>query len=642
MAAIKGQPSPKPGSLESPVPGKSAEDEAAAFMADSAPHLSPEAEAAAFMNEQAPPPEPHGLVEQAARGAINALPGLGTMGGAALGTAAGPVGTIAGAGLGAAAGLSLKRGLENWLFGDQLPQTRADLYGGLAKEAGTAAAFQAAVELVPGAVAKAESGLKSLASKVKTSVMPEPVQQLYAQSNGDMAVAADQVRTQIKQGVDTAKAQFEEPTLQLIQGRATNLSDREVGDSVKQLIKSDVEQRYGPFKQAYQSLNEVSRATPIPDEARRTFGSKLTDWALNEFPENSDSYRLVRRFKDSFEASNSGLQFENALKDVRSSARAAYQAGDGRKGEVLNAIAAKADDFLEGQVEGLAKRISAGKASPEEMGFLNQVVQSRGIQEADPSKYATQLASDFLSARTKVKADYRGFKEFMDNLSGATKIRSSGTMNFLDKLDDVPSEKLVAKMFDERNSAALEQMKKETPEVFKQLASFRVKELAAESVVKGELDATKFWSNVKGLPPEVRNVLFSPEELTTLESVAQNPKLMKLNDVTGRMDPKLLNSGTNHNALVAAGKGQNRGLNDLGELSLVTGQNFVRQAQLIGELDKFSKLGKRLQGYAETAGMAAKVADKLNPFSGIMQTPAGRAAVGQGAEALIAPREKRK
>lgn len=653
MGAIKGQPAPKPMGTPVPVPGAGAKSAVDDFFAEYSP---PKASAAGNAVDDFFSPEPEEEVtlppeeslmtrEGLTRGALQTLPVAGAMVGGTLGLVGGPAGSITGAAGGAIAGASLKATLEKAIFGTG-PQSREQYAKELAGEAASGAGGQALGMAIPGIVASTKNlGSKAIAKigNVLAGVpeeatgsyikAPQAVKELAKLSNGDIATAADNVRTKFSTAIEETRGALEDPALKIMAGRTTDLSDRQVGDSIKQLIKTDVMQKYGPFQQAYGDLDAVNKVIPLRDEARRTFQNSIRSWALAEFPQSSKSWGAVKKYTDSFSAANTGAQFNSVIGDLSDEINVAFRTGETKKADLLLNIKNRANDFLEGQVESLASRIQAGKATPEEMGFLSKLAQVKGVQEPDPTKYAKALANDFLTNKARIKSDYSGFKQFMGNLEEQTKIRSKGTMSFLDKLDEVPSEKLVNKMFDAKNTRALEAMKKETPAIFEQLSRYKVKELMQESAVDGKLNVVKFYDSVKSLSPEIRNLLLSPEEQKTLASVVTNPRLTRLNKLVEQMDPFLITAGANYNPLVSAPKAKSRALRDLGELGHLTGVNMVKDAHDLGAMEHFGKATISRSQLLKTSIDLLQGAQKVMPPSPqgpVMQQAVGRSILEGG------------
>lgn len=659
-----------PSSVPDPVPSKAEDPEVAAFIASQSSKAMPaletaqpetpaqpqqapageDPEVAAYLARQAQAPQQERpwydmSVEGTTRGMLNAIPTVG-------GLVGGTFGSVPGAAAGGAAGASLKASLEKAIFGEG-PQSRGELYGDIASSAAENAGGQLLGEVIPGLVSLTKGATKKAIQVLGNKLAgvpdeavgnyleaPEAVKNLARLSNGDPAVAAEKIRSEKwLPAIDEARGLLEDPALQVMSKKTTTQSPREVGDNIKNLIKTNVTQKYGPFQKAYGELSQISRATPLPDAARVGFDQKLKSWALEEFPQSSSSYNLVKKHSESFLASNNGAQFESALGDLTDEINLAFKTGETKKAQVLKSIKDQASGFLEKQVDDLAVRIQSGKASQQEKLFLDQIAKVRGLQQEDTAKYAKSLAKDYLSSRTKIKSDYSGFKEFMDSLGEQTGLKNKGTFDFLSKIDDIPSEKLVDKMFNVKNSAALEKMKKETPEVFDQLSRFKVKELMQESMNKSnKLDVSKFYSNVQELPPEVRKLIFSADEMKSLHSVANNPRLNKLNDTVDRLG-KVLDPKENYNALIASGRNAGKVKRDLSELSLLTNSNMIRDINTLGAMEYFGKQATSRARILSTSIDLAKGIQKVaSPGMAIpeMQSMAGQAPLMQRVQKSIA------
>lgn len=575
------------------------------------------------------------------RGALNTLPVVGGVVGGIMAAPTAPatfgLGPVAAAGLGGMAGASLKNTLEKAIFGvTEGPQTREELYKNIAVEGATQAAGEGAGQVLASAAKMSVAGAKKIGEKIAEIPlsMPEKVREVVQKFGGDVSAAADSLRTKISEAISATRGELEKPALEVVAKKATTLSDVETGTVVKQLIKDNVNTRYKPFTDSYKTLREVNATIPIGDESRKRLGDNLTNWALEEFPQNSQFYRLVQKHKVALQASNNGAQFENAIKAISDDMTAAYKSGNTNRGKMLGELKDRATQFADNQVEKLATKIQKGTATPQEVGFVQKVMETRGITGEDPTKYAKILANDFLKGKAQINADYGGFKNFMRSVGEQTKVKGAneGTVSFLHKLDAVPAEKLVSKMMDPKNAASLAAMKQEMPEVFDQLAGFHVKEIAKKSSTDGALNMTKFHDEVMSLPKEVRNLMFSPDDLRMLATTAKNPKLTRLNELTSSMNKSLITPGTEHTALANAGtkvRTDNRGLRDLGELSNLTGMNIVQPTQTFGQMSQY--MNSRFvtpKGYEKAViDSAAKAVPKSPAARQAVKAISGRAAV---------------
>lgn len=437
----------------------------------------------------------------------------GGVGGTVFGMGVGGVpGAIGGATLGGAAGAAYRDLIETQILGRAQKPT-----GEVVKDIGKGGLQEGAGQAIGGAVMK---GLGFAGRKVL--------------QYGDDALKA------LKGGVKEARNAVEEPITKLIFERSTPLTPRESGDAVKQVLIGDIKGKYAPFIKAYGELDEVGKALPLKDDARLGFTTKVREWAASDL--GGDDYRIVKKFADDLDAADNGAKLRNVISQIGDARSTAYQTGASGQARTLKALQEKANDFMEGETTKLARRISAGKAAPEEVAFIQKAMQAQGIQEPNPTKYAQAIANDYLKSLGKVKTDYAGFKGFLEDVAEQTKIKGveKGPMSFLDDIKNAPSEKLVERMFDPKNVKALETMKKETPAVFNEIAKARVKNLLEKASPTGELDLVGFQKQVMKLPPDTRRLLFSPEEVAMINKTALSPKLKNLATLEKKLDSKMI------------------------------------------------------------------------------------------------------
>lgn len=649
-------PAPQPADVNSPVPGqsdldafmsgqKTAATSAGAAMSASAPAASGSTPAAAgsdtqldaFMSQQnaaAAPQSPTSMTGSGmVQGALNAIPTVAAVGGGALSAVAGPEAIPFGAAAGGIAGASLKSFLEKMLLNKD-PGTRGQFYSGLAKEGaeqGTgamlgeagAAAAPAVLNIGKKAFLEAAERTTNVPGDIIKNYFnaPERVKNLAVKYGGDVPSAANAMRLDFNQAITQTQGDMEKPALAVMADRTTQLSPAQTGDLVKKQVTDNVTQRYQPFIQAYKDLDAVAKTVPLADESRISFGNKLVNWATDEFPQGSGQWRTVKNYKDMFQASNTGSQFNSVIGSLQDDITAAYQAGKTKEGAFLVDLKDRAQGFLDDQVTSLATRLQRGTASPGEAQFLEQLGTQRGLQGEDLSKYAKSLASDYLKSKDTINADYSGFKSFMDDLTGQTKIKGRGTADFLQNLQAMPSEKLVAKMLDPQNSAALATMKQETPEVFKSIADAKVKQLAEKSMTEhGLLDVPTFQAQIMKLPQDTRNLIFSPQELKAIDGVVNSPKYQRFNqlrEATMSMRTDLSDPAS----LIQAGRPGTNAARNLGELSLLTGKNMIQDVQTLATMEHFGQQSEPLTKLALKRGI--DLSRPIAQFSKAVQQTAG-------------------
>lgn len=512
MSAIKGQPAPKPSQVPNPIPGVEQKKDAAALLEElSADDLLGQLDGGEEQVAVAEPQERFpgaNVIDQA----VDYLPMVGGLAGGVIGSGAGGVGAIPGATLGAMGGQSLRRLIEINILGKD-PGSFIENAPKEANDVMTAGAVEGVGQAIGAGVFKAGSKAISLAD--------------------------DGVRA-LKGAFSEAKETLEKPILEFISQRASPLTPEASGTTVKNLLKENIQGKYGPFIKAYSELDEIGAALPLKDESRRGFTMGLKEWAADNL--GGDNYKIVKKITDDLDAATNGKQFRNVISQIGDARANAFQTGATQQAGVLKELQQRANDYLESETTKLASKISQGKALPEEMGFLGQLMKQRGIQEPNPMKYAKSLANDYLKSAQSIKKDYAGFKSFLEDVAEQTKVKtvSKGPLTFINDIDAVPSEKLIERMFDPKNVNALRMMQKETPEVFQQVADARIKNLVQKSSPDGNLDLNSLRKEIMKLPEDARNLLFTKDEILNLNKVLANPRLARLKSLEKAADSKML------------------------------------------------------------------------------------------------------
>lgn len=605
---------------------------------------------------------------------IDALPMIGSIGGELLAGGAGAVEGLAtggaasvplaiaqgmaGGAAGGVVGSALKSYLEQSVLGIKKPIEEQIKDAGLSGLMG-AAQVPIGRGLVAGAKMAAPA-VGALATGVPADVIQAYMGQgakvmpaLLQATGGNAAEAAKVVQTKIAGAISQAKGVIEDPALQIINNRATSLSNFEAGGAVKQLLSDDIKSRNGIFSNAYNYLDQANQSLPLKDEERRTLTQGLKDWAVENHPNSSDTYKLIQKHTANLDASNTGAQFQGAMADINKDLTTAYKSGDSPAIKALTEIQNKAGSFYDSQINSLAKAVQSGSASEQQLAVFQKMADSNGVPPGDDLKrYAKSIGNDYLKNANEVDKLYGGFKQYLGDVQEQTGARrNQGAMTLLKSIDSIPNEKLIDNMFKPQNVASLTKLKSENPEIFQQIASTQIRDLAAQSTNKaGSLDATAFQKNVMDLPKEVRNLMFSPEEMSTLNDVAGNKKLMRLNELTNTADKGLFTPGKNESSLLSAGSGKGeRHLRDLGELSNLTGQNLVQDAQALHQavVDRDAMLaqqkgvqdlrGASAKGLLTKSGLGAAAGFGLGEMTGVPMAAKALSTVGGAAGALSSP-----
>lgn len=516
MAGIKGQPTPTPANLKSPVPTainltpeEQAEFEAARSKMKPTTtdiQLTPDEQAEFNAALGAQSTQPSAMTRALETTAEYLPPALGLAGGI-VGTALGPAGSVAGAALGGAAGQGYKEFINTQLLKKAPAQNPL-------KEAAMAGIEEGASQVVGGAIGKAAGAAASAAGK-------------FAKVPMEFMSGA----------IEAAKDGIVGPVRKLFMDKGTQLTSEASGDAVKSLLRENIMRRYGPFIQAYGDLDTVAKSLPLGDESRRSFTMKLREWGASDL--GGDNYRMLKKFVNDLDAADSGKRFDDVIRSIADARGRAFESGASNQANFLKELQGRAEEFMERQTSGLAAKIAGGKATPQELNFLTQMAQAKGLlPPTDPAKYAKELAQNYLKEKESVKGAYAGFRSFLEDVAEQTrtKAKKRGPMQFVNDLDEIPSEKLVERMFDPKNAAALRAMQKETPEVFEQVAKARVQNMVDKASVTGTLDLNKLRKEMNALPAATRSILFKSDEVAQVNKLLDDPKLAKLEGLAKVME----------------------------------------------------------------------------------------------------------
>lgn len=515
MAGIQGQPAPKPNNVEQPVPGATSQS----VFDQAQPGMAQAAGKAASVFDQAPaaPPDQSqgyqgpgsGALQTAADWAPTAL----GIGGSVVGAAAGPAGMVGGAALGGVSGQGIKQFIEANILGKPPTDPNQALFDD-AKEGlkqGLGATIGLGIGKAVTSLAATKAGAAVIDTVADLAAKPLAMMKSYVQSAYDEATA---------------------PLLKLISGKVTPLNTEQAGDNIKGLFAQDLQARFGKFVNSYGDLDAVAKATPMFDATRPNFFTpQLKEWAKSEY--GGDNARMINKFADDFADVTNGKQFSDIIQQINGKANEAGSNLLRNQAEALRALRDKAENFMETRTMQMAGRIQNGKASGDELGMLQQLMENRGIAEDNPEKYAKSLAKDYLGQRDTVKAAYSQFRGFLSDVGEQVKINADtrGPLQFLKDLQDVPSEKLVERMFDPKNAAALRAMQAETPQVFDQVAKSKMSQLMQNSSPDGNLDLMALRTAINKMPGATRDMLMNSSERGVMDSVLNNPKLEALDNL---------------------------------------------------------------------------------------------------------------
>lgn len=266
-------------------------------------------------------------------------------------------------------------------------------------------------------------------------------------------------------------------------GTKGDLSLAQTGEQAKQVLSDALEKRYQPIKDLYSEIQEVYPEIPVSEgqtkDLSKAMNKMVEDHALIKgTPEHS--------FVTTFADGASQINNLNKLKAFRTA---------------LGRATTPQTKFVSGLIKDELDNLE------------NSSIKSFASTIADPE--AKQYAEQLVSKIGEAKSQYSGFRDQMGKIGkvlfGGKKIY--GPQDFLDKIEAETPEKFATRLFSKNNSQALEYLNQEFPEVIQLLSQLEKNKLRDSSLIKGEFNANKFLNNLhKNYEPEIRNILFNPEE----------------------------------------------------------------------------------------------------------------------------------
>lgn len=269
------------------------------------------------------------------------------------------------------------------------------------------------------------------------------------------------------------------------------------GQTIKDQILQTTQDLYKPLKEKYAARGTLGEALELPVDARLKHVDELIKLSEKYSKARPEVEKIVSETADGLLRQETVADLDEYLKVLSDKARmlSSGPTPDHYAAGALRKAIESLDDFQIGQI---AKQTSRGGS--------------------------TEIAKQIVDDHKLLKKQYAQFKEVLGDLASDSKLGRGATTagGIEDVLESIPNEKLVEKMFDPKNSAGLSRLKEKFPGVFQSVIDGKKADLIAAS--KGDSKAllnSVFGTNRKGMPnlsPEIRNLMFTPEEQQFLKA----------------------------------------------------------------------------------------------------------------------------
>lgn len=442
------------------------------------------------------------LGRQLGRSTIEALPIAGALTGGAVGAASGlftggpaaPFAAVTGAGLGMAGGESLKNFLKTVFFPEEAPTTKevftAPVEAGIkgaAYEAGGAAAIGAFSKGLGWLGKTLFAGEKATANEIidaaqRLGVKPtqgmltegKVVPGLESSLTQSPSLAGAVVRSEVN-SFNKGLTNQAEKLVSVPRG----LTKFEVGNTVKGGLAARAGESVQQAEIIYNDLDTVFKNVAIFPKAIKNLKSHIARLpAIKLFPRTSKGGSLARKIFDD-------LDNIKTVQDARAFRTNVYK--------LRTATMSPAEKEIIDEVYHGLTRVRN-----------NSILKNMGGRSAAREN----LLANLKEADSIYKKFFDEIKPIEQALGGKI---SKTPQQFLDKLQDIPEEVLVDKLFNIKKFGELRKLKELFPEEFEILKNSRIDQLAEKSMFKGQISPTKLVKNLSNIGKEVREIMFGKQ-----------------------------------------------------------------------------------------------------------------------------------
>jgi hypothetical protein len=326
----------------------------------------------------------------------------------------------------------------------------------------------------------------------------EAVQDMSSALSHSPTIAGFELQNQISNGFDAVSN-----TIKKIFGDGGPIDAYEAGAAIKNHIQDTVDKIYSPIRDMYQDIQNHYGAVELTKNGQKELAERLIDKSKNYGAVGSDERKLIESYADRSLQQTTAKEMDELTKEVGAKRRDAYAARDTSTAKALGEIQEEMRSFQKDQMVARAKEIGG----------------------AEGEKLAKKLIDDHRAA-DKMYAD---FKDTLSDLATegrlGKKMKTHGAVE--ETLDAIPNEKMVDKLFDKKNADGLKRLKERFPETYEVLIQHKKSDLLQRAlsssqggVVEPDLILKELYGNKskQGLSKQIKDVMFSPEELKKLDA----------------------------------------------------------------------------------------------------------------------------
>jgi hypothetical protein len=304
--------------------------------------------------------------------------------------------------------------------------------------------------------------------------------------NGVPTAPTRAIQKTFQQGVDTVNKVVSDT----LGGAQAGMTEREAGDALKSEFTKKIQEAQEPIKKAYAAVGSDLATIPVPEDAISRAQQRLSNIEGIGLRPRSDVARFVKGVSED-------------LSNVKT--------------------AADLDRFMSGVSKETANNLNFRYIGGQIRDALNdlheEIVSAHAENMLAPLPEAKAAIAEMRALRAEGKARYKSLMEqgtFIANALGKNKVY--GPQHLLDIIEDAPGEKLARAFFRKSDSAAFEELKARFPEAYEIARNLERSKIFNKSLKDGEFVASKAIKEINALPKELRNSLFTEQELRKIKA----------------------------------------------------------------------------------------------------------------------------
>jgi hypothetical protein len=328
-------------------------------------------------------------------------------------------------------------------------------------------------------------GAGLLESQVSAS---QKIQKLDSMMLNNMTLVGSKRSAILQDGINKANQVIDD-----VLGKGTELSPVEVGNNLKKVISDRIDQMSKPINDLYAVVKESTQNIPVSERAKNQIAANIRRLEDYKFKDSA-----TRMFGDN---AIEALDAINSVDDLKR-----YQTILNKK---LPFNASGDERFAVGQIVEKLKNL-------EENSIL-RAANELGQSTKDPKLQG--LVTSLIDQRKQANEMYKGFLDKVQPIADVTtggKIGGAETLKA--RLSDIPPERLAQKIFSKNNAEALQATAKNFPEAANMVFDLQKAQIRNAVMKDGSVNAGSALKKINALPKEVRELMFTKEQLGKMNS----------------------------------------------------------------------------------------------------------------------------